>query len=325
MHKYIVYQYFCPVKYLYTVLIGGLVVLLVSFTPKKEDKKLTKEQLGEMLFFDNILSEDMSISCASCHKPEFAFADTVAFSIGVHGRRAVRNTPSAMNVASREALFWDGRAATLEEQALGPIENPNEMNLPLPVAIERLNNSKYKQLFLEVFGKVPNRDNLGAAISAYEQTLETSDTPNDRWLRDEPGGLTAQQERGREIFRVKAKCFECHFSPDFTVDDFRNIGLFNGKEYNDSGRYAVTHNPEDIGKFKVPGLRNVAVTAPYMHDGSIKTLREVIDYYDQPHTFVADAIGRDSVLREPLNLTEPEKQDLEAFLHSLTDDRFVKK
>ncbi|MBZ0099564.1 MAG: cytochrome-c peroxidase, partial [Taibaiella sp.] len=119
-------------KYLYTVLICGLVVTLVSFTPKKEDKKLTKEQLGEMLFFDNILSEDMSISCASCHKPEFAFADTVAFSTGVHGRKAVRNTPSAMNVASREALFWDGRAATLEEQALGPIENPNEMNLPLP-------------------------------------------------------------------------------------------------------------------------------------------------------------------------------------------------
>ncbi|MBZ0099831.1 MAG: cytochrome-c peroxidase, partial [Taibaiella sp.] len=122
-----------------------------------------------------------------------------------------------------------------------------------------------------------------------------------------------------------AKCFECHFSPDFTVDDFRNIGLFNGQEYNDSGRYAVTHNPEDIGKFKVPGLRNVAVTAPYMHDGSIKTLREVIDYYDQPHILVANAIGRDSVLREPLNLAEQEKQDLEAFLHSLTDDRFVKK
>src|SRR5690606_34957491 len=139
-----------------------------------------------MLFFDPILSEDRSISCASCHKPEFAFADTVAFSTGVHGKKASRNTPSAMNVAARDALFWDGRAATLEQQALGPIENPNEMNLPLDEAISRLNDSKYKQLFTDVFGAVPDKENLGAAISAYEKTLETYDTPNDRWLSDEP-------------------------------------------------------------------------------------------------------------------------------------------
>ena len=313
------------VKYGYIIFIALSIILFASFSFKEKEQKITKEQLGEMLFFDPILSEDRSISCASCHKPEFAFADTVALSAGVHGKKASRNTPSAMNVASRDALFWDGRAATLEQQALGPIENPNEMNLPLAEAITRLNNSKYKQLFTAVFGTAPDKDNLGAAISAYEKTLETYDTPNDRWLRDEPNGLTVQQERGRDIFRVKAKCFECHFSPDFTVDDFRNIGLFNGKQYNDSGRYKVTHQPGDIGKFKVPGLRNVAITAPYMHDGSIKTLREVIDYYDQPQQFVVDAIGRDSVLLQPLNLTETEKQDLEAFLHSLTDDRFVKK
>lgn len=312
-------------KYIYLVGLVIGVAVLASFMPGKKQRQVLQEQLGEMLFFDSILSEDRSISCASCHIPQFAFADTVAFSTGVHGRKATRNTPSAMNVAARDALFWDGRAATLEEQALGPIENPNEMNLPLDVAIERLNNSKYKELFLKAFGKSPDRQTLGQAISAYEKTLETSNTPNDRWLNDEPGGLTAQQERGRDIFRVKAKCFECHFSPDFTVDDFRNIGLFNGKEYNDSGRYAVTHNPADIGKFKVPGLRNVAITAPYMHDGSLKTLREVIDYYDQPKLLVPDGIGRDSVLLQPLNLTEQEKQDLEAFLHSLTDDRFVKK
>lgn len=312
-------------KYIYLVGLVIGVALLASFAPGKKQRQVLQEQLGEMLFFDSILSEDRSVSCASCHIPQFAFADTVAFSTGVHGRKATRNTPSAMNVAARDALFWDGRAATLEDQALGPIENPNEMNLPLEIAIVRLRSSKYNDLFLKAFGKRPDKQTLGQAISAYEKTLETSDTPNDRWLNDEPGGLTAQQERGRDIFRVKAKCFECHFSPDFTVDDFRNIGLFNGKEYNDSGRYAVTHNPADIGKFKVPGLRNVAITAPYMHDGSLKTLREVIDYYDQPKLFVPDGIGRDSVLLQPLNLTEQEKQDLEAFLHSLTDDRFVKK
>ena len=312
-------------KYGLVICIALSIACFASLGFKDKGKLMTKAQLGEMLFFDPILSEDYSVSCASCHKPEFAFADTVAFSTGVHGRKAARNTPSAMNVAAREALFWDGRAATLEEQALMPIENPDEMNLPITEAVSRLNNSKYKQLFIQVFGKAPDRKSLGMTISEYEKTLETSDTPNDRWLNDEPGGLTAQQERGREIFRVKGKCFECHFSPDFTVDDFRNIGLFNGERYNDSGRYTHTRNMADIGKFKVPGLRNVAITAPYMHDGSMKTLREVIDYYDQPYKFVTNAIGRDSVLREPLNLTEQDKQDLEAFLHSLTDDRFVKK
>lgn len=310
--------------FIITLFAGIVVLAMLSFTDDKQEK-ITKEQLGEMLFFDNILSEDQSISCASCHKPEYAFADTSAFSLGVHGRVGNRNTPSAMNVASRDALFWDGRAASLAEQALGPIENPVEMNLPIKEAISRLNNSKYKKLFLDVYGAIPDKENLGDALAAFEETLETSDTPNDRWLRDEPDSMTVQQIRGREIFREKGKCFECHYTPDFTGDEFRNIGLFNGKEYNDSGRYDVTRNPEDIGKFKVPGLRNVAMTAPYMHDGSMKTLREVIDYYDQPHTLVPDALTRDSLLRQPLNLTEQEKQDLEAFLHALTDDRFVKK
>ncbi len=279
-----------------------------------------------MLFFDPILSEDSSISCASCHKPEFAFADNVPFSKGVHGQLGNRNTPSAMNVSSRDALFWDGRAATLEEQALGPITNPIEMNLPVAVAVKRLNRSrKYRNLFYSVYKTTPSSKTLASALAAFERTLETGNTPNDRWLNDEPNGMTTQQEHGREVFRTKGKCFECHFTPDFTGDEFRSIGLFNGKEFNDSGRYKITHNLADIGKVKVPGLRNVAVTAPYMHNGQFKTLREVIDYYDQPHLLVPDAINRDSLLLQPLGLTEQEKQDLEAFLHALTDDRFVKK
>lgn len=302
------------------------VAVLLGFSFSKTPQKITKERLGEMLFFDPILSEDSSISCASCHKPAFAFADTSAFSKGVHGRLGNRNTPSAMNVSARDFLFWDGRAASLEQQALGPIENPVEMNLKLSEAIKRLNRSKkYRNLFFTVYKTAPTTKTLASAIAAYERTLETSATPNDRWMNDEPNGMTDQQVRGRDIFRVKAKCFECHFSPDFTGDEFRSIGLFNGTTHNDSGRYNVTKNPADIGKMKVPGLRNVAMTAPYMHDGSFKTLREVIDYYDNPHAKMPDGINRDSVLAKPLGLTEQDKQDLEAFLLALTDDRFTKK
>lgn len=317
--------YFCIVKkrYILLTLLSFGLIFIYSFDDA--DPKMTEEKLGEMLFFDPILSENYSISCGSCHKPQFAFADTTAFSIGVHGRKGVRNTPSAMNVLSRDALFWDGRAATLEEQAIGPIENPIEMNLPIAEAISRLQKSRYRQLFLKVYGEAPTKDNLGAAIAAYERTLETSDTPNDRWLNDEPGGLTAQQEHGRDIFFNKGQCFECHFTPDFTGDEFRSIGLFNGKDYNDSGRYVITGDTSDIGKFKVPGLRNIALTAPYMHDGSMKTLREVIDYYDDPLKHIPNAIGRDSLITYKLNLTEDEKLALESFLQALTDDRFVKK
>ncbi len=137
--------------------------------------------------------------------------------------------------------------------------------------------------------------------------------------------MSESARRGRKIFLEKGRCFDCHFSPDFTGDEFRNIGLYDGGRLNDTGRFGVTKDNSDLGKFKVPGLRNVAVTAPYMHDGSIATLREVIDYYDNPDQFGIHSIGRDSLLARPLGLTEQEKQDLEAFLHALTDDRFVRK
>lgn len=305
----------------------SLVVLIVGMFSAFSTKfvPMSKEKLGEILFFDPILSEDKTISCASCHKPEFAFADTAVISPGVHGLLGNRNAPSAMNVSSRSSFFWDGRAASLEEQALKPIENPVEMNLALDVAIKRLNESeKYRQLFLKVFKSKPTKQFLAKAIAAYERTLETGHTPNDRWVNDEPNGLTEQQVRGRTIFKEKGKCFECHFTPDFTGDEFRSIGLFDGKKHNDSGRYLITKNSSDIGKFKVPGLRNIAITAPYMHDGSMKTLREVIDYYDNPHASLPNGLNRDSLLLSPLGLTEMEKDDLEAFLHGLTDDRFVK-
>lgn len=299
--------------------------MALSFSPPQA-KKWTRAQLGEMLFFDPILSEDYSISCASCHKPAFAFADTSAVSIGVHGRLGRRNTPSAMNVSARTALFWDGRASSLEEQALMPIADFHEMNLPVDSAVQRLRKSrKYNKLFRVVFNKNPDREALGAALAAYERTLETVNTPNDRWIADEPNGLTEQQIRGRVVFREKGRCFSCHFTPDFTGDEFRSIGLFDGQRFTDSGRALQTHDRQDIGKFKVPGLRNVALTAPYMHDGSFKNLREVIEYYDDPQASLPTGLNRDSVLAQPLGLTAQEKEDLEAFLNALTDDSFLKR
>lgn len=281
--------------------------------------------LGEKLFHDPILSSDYSISCASCHKPQFAFADTAAFSVGVGGKLGTRNTPSAMNMAMREHFFWDGRAASLEAQASGPISNPVEMNLPFKQAVLRVrHHDAYRKLFWQVYRRLPDSLHIVKALAAFERSLETFNTPNDRWLNDLPNGLNEEQLRGRELFMGnRTRCFDCHFTPDFTPDEFRNIGLFNGTSLNDSGRYLITRNQNDIGKFKVPGLRNVAITAPYMHNGQFKTLREVIDYYNEPDAVIPNAINRDTILPKKMQLTESEKNALEAFLMALTDEQFV--
>ncbi|MBP6623971.1 MAG: cytochrome-c peroxidase [Chitinophagaceae bacterium] len=303
-------------------------LVLMGFTGNKPSSKvMTAVQLGEKLFFEPMLSKDMSISCASCHKPQFAFADTSAFSLGVGGKLGTRNTPSVMNMTMRESFFWDGRAKSLEEQVVGPIENPIEMNLPFKEAVTRIrNHNGYRKWFYQVYHKLPDSATLVSAIATFERSLETDHTPSDRWLNDEPNEMTASQLRGRELFTSsRTRCFDCHFTPDFTADEFRNIGLFNGQDLHDSGRYHVTKNIDDIGKFKVPGLRNIAMTAPYMHNGQFKTLREVIDYYDEPDKLFHGAINRDTILPKKIGLTEMEKIDLEAFLNALTDDRFTKK
>ncbi len=281
------------------------------------------EQLGEKLFFDPILSLDSTISCASCHKPEFAFADTLPFSFGVKNQLTDRNTPTAMNLASRPYFFYDGRAATLAEQALFPIRNPKEMGLPVSVAVARLRqHPQYARWFNDIFHSQPDSTLLGEALAAFERTLETSDTPHDVWLLTGKPVLSESQIRGRDLFLNKGKCFDCHFSPDFTGDEFRNIGTYNGKELNDVGRFSQTHDSTDLGRFKVPGLRNIAITGPYMHNGMFKTLREVIEYYNKPEEFIPDPINIDTLLQKPLYLTFDEMNDLENYLNALTDARF---
>lgn len=283
----------------------------------------TAAALGEKLFFDPILSVDRTVSCASCHKPEHAFADRVAFSPGVRGQLGARNTPSAANVAARLDFFWDGRAATLEEQALGPIANPKEMDLPLPEAVQRLNaDPGYTQAFAKIFGGPATEKALAKAIAAFERTLETSDTPYDRYLAGDDAALPEAAKRGRLLFIGKANCVSCHAGEDFTADRHKNIGLFNGQELADPGRAGVTKDLAHQGLFKTPSLRNVAVTAPYMHNGMFHTLREVVEYYNAPDAVVKGSINRDKALAAPLNLNTEEISDLVAFLEALTDDRF---
>lgn len=305
------------ILFFFTIIIAGFI---------QPEKKITKAALGQRLFNEPILSLDSSVSCASCHKPEFAFADTIAFSVGIGGKLTSRNTPSVLNMKNRPYFFWDGRASSLEEQALMPIQNPDEMGLPIEDAVIRLReHPEYRKLFKRVFGTLPNKKNLAAALAAFEETLETVNSRFDDWSND-LGELTEEEERGRVLFvGDKAKCFNCHSMVDFTDDDFKNIGLFDGNTLNDRGRFVISKDSADMGKFKTPGLRNIAVTAPYMHNGMFQTLEQVLAYYNFTSHFVDDPINIDAELTRPLGLSAAERRDIIAFLKTLTDRSYVKK
>jgi cytochrome c peroxidase len=321
LHQEIMLRYFCHmIPRLSIFVFAALAVFLFSFAKTSFP---TVEKLGERLFFDPALSLDSTVSCASCHIPQFAFADTVRLSRGVGGRLGKRNAPGITNMSARSHFFFDGRATTLEQQVLMPIQDTLEMRATPELVTRRLRSSpEYNAAFQQFFEKQADMESLALALAAYIRTLETSDTPFDRWMQDKPNPMSEAAARGREIFMNKGKCFDCHFSPDFTGDEFRNIGLFNGKELSDTGRFTITRDSADLGKMKVPGLRNVAVTAPYMHNGMFRTLEEVIDYYDTPDAFVHNSIGRDTLLARPLGLTAQEKSDLKLFLEALTDEQF---
>jgi cytochrome c peroxidase len=177
---------------------------------------------------------------------------------------------------------------------------------------------------LKIFKQRPTKENLSAVFAAYENTLETTDSKFDDWsnsLRK----LTREEEAGRQLFiGNKAKCFDCHFREDFTDDGFKNIGLYDGKDLNDAGHYNFKKDEKYLGKFKTPGLRNVAVTAPYMHNGMFKTLEEVVNYYNDPGKIVPDPINRDPGIGKPLGLTDKEKKSLVSFLKTLTDKKFLR-
>jgi cytochrome c peroxidase len=286
-----------------------------------QDNALTelRAQLGKRLFFEPALSRTGEVSCATCHRQEFAFSDGNAVSTGVENRQGTRNAPALVNQAWGKSFFWDGRVLSLEEQAGKPIENPLEMDLSLSEAVARVAaDESYRAAFLNAYGETPSEASLTKAIASFVRTLVSANSPYDRHLRGDDRDFGEQQQRGEALFLdERAGCFHCHPAGMLT-----NEGFFNNGSYtpgSDSGRQALTGLLGDTGKFKVPGLRNVAVSAPYMHDGSLPNLEAVIDQYDHG--------GRGDVTTDPqiaaLSLLDQEKQDLLAFLRSLTDPTFL--
>ncbi len=277
-----------------------------------------KVALGKMLFFDPILSRDSTISCASCHFEDKKFTDGNIVSIGIEGRKGLRNAPSLVNVAYLPNMFWDGGVPNLEQQILAPIENVNEMDFNVPEVIERLlKNDTYKQLFIEAFDRLPDIYTFTRAIASFERTLYSGLSPYDDYTYNHNhNALNASEIRGMEIFMgEKGECFHCHGSYLFTDHSFANNGLY--EFYADSGRARITLLQKDVGMFKVPSLRNIAHTAPYMHDGSLATLEDVIEHYNSGGK---NHINKSPIIK-PLHLTAEEIEDLLAFLHALSDDK----
>lgn len=272
--------------------------------------------LGRKLFFDPILSRDSTISCSSCHHSDLYFTDGLPLSLGIDSNHAFRNAPSLINVAYQPYMFWDGGVPTIEQQVLAPISNPLEMDFDVNAVIERLKqHAEYVTLFKKAYNQEPTVFALTRAIANYERTLFSGRSAYDEFqYYGNASALSASSLNGKNIFfGEKGECFHCHNEYNFTDNSFKNNGLY--LQYADSGRARITLLPSDVGKFKVPSLRNIAMTAPYMHDGSIATLSDVIEHYNsggKPHP-------NKSGLIKPLNLTEQEKEDLLNFLLSLTD------
>lgn len=291
---------------------------LDAYMPIPESNPLTAEKvaLGRRLFFDKRLSVNRSLSCASCHDPSRAFADARRVSLGVLGRPGVRNAPALINRGYGSAFFWDGRAASLEEQVLGPIENPLELGSTVGAALGALRDDRtYVASFRVAFGREPSREDLARALASYVRSILAGDSPVDRFLAGDRQALSTEAQTGLRLFRGKGNCTACHLGPTFSDERFHNTGVaWSAGTLNDEGRAAVTGRSDDRGAFKTPTLRHVAETAPYMHDGSLARLEDVIEFYDRggnpnPHL--------DGEIR-PLRLTAAEKSALLAFLRSLS-------
>lgn len=301
------------------------------------DNPITKagKDLGRHLFYEKMLSVDSSISCGSCHQQALAFTDGKAFSDGVNGK-TTRSSMSLANLAWKSHFFWDGKFESLEEQAIHPIEDPVEMNLSIEKAIERLKASPiYRDKFNNAFGSPDiTRRRIEIALAQFQRTLVSGTSKYDKYKQ----GLvnfTEQERRGEKLFFTHPEpeiglrggdCGDCHSGALTRMNAFHNNGL--DKEFDDLGRGGITGYAHDMGRFIIPTVRNIALTAPYMHDGRFETLEEVLDHYNehiQPSTTLSPLLqkGSNEIGGEELFLTEQEKKDIIVFLHTLTDEEFI--
>lgn len=271
--------------------------------PKDNQPTAAKIELGKQLYFEPRLSKDNTVSCASCHDPVKGFSNGERFATGVGGAKGGRSSPSVINAAYYAQQFWDGRAATLEDQALGPIQNPIEMALSLEDAVAKLNKiDGYKQQFQKVFGTDVNKEGIAKAIAAYERTVLSGNAPYDKFQAGDKNALSKQAQEGLKLFFGKARCSACHTGPSFSDNGYHNLGIGMDAKEPDIGREAVSKLSGDKGAFKTPTLREIAKTAPYMHDGSLKTLEDVVEHYNK------GGIANDWLDEEmvPLKLTKDE-------------------
>ncbi len=286
--------------------------------PDDEPPSAEEVELGKKLFYDRRLSAKKNISCATCHNPNLGFGDGFALGLGQADNVLGRNTPHIYNLAWNTVFFWDGRASSLEEQALGPIEAKAEMDLKIDEAVSRIAKVKeYQQAFKKIYKSKVTKENMAKAIAAFERTIIVDDTPFDRYISGDQNAMIPAAVRGMQLFLGKGRCVVCHSGPNFTDESFHNIGLENQK---DEGRNAVVKGKNMTSAFKTPGLRNVLLTAPYMHDGSLGTLEEVMRHYNTGGKKNKNL----SPDMKPLKLTEREINDLVAFMGALTQPLVIK-
>ncbi len=289
--------------------------LLPIIWPKDNPYSAEKASLGKTLYFDKRLSADGTVACSTCHDPKFAFTDGAPVSTGISGQKGGRSAPTVLNRAWSNSQFWDGRAPSLEAQALGPVQNPIEMGNSLDGMVKTLNGiAGYKPLFSKAFGDGEiNADRVAKAIATFERTVVSGNSPYDRWKAGQATAMSQAAIRGYHVFQ-KAECDACHEGQNFTSNMYTNIGMGIDKPEADLGRYVVTKQDGDWGAFKTPTLRDIEHTAPYMHDGSLKTLEEVVDYYDKGGT---PNKNLDPHVKKR-NLSAAEKADLVAFMKALS-------
>ena len=297
--------------------------------PKDNPHSDEKSELGKALFFDPRLSRSGQVSCSNCHEPQIAWGDGKRVSHGDLKKQGSRNSPTIINIGQAKTLFWDGRAGSLEEQAHAPVESTIEMNTKFEITVQNIQQIKgYDSLFVAAFGdKNATEERIKKALSTYQRSIKSTNTLFDEFIRGNSEVYTDSEVLGLHLFRTKARCVNCHYSPYFSDQKFHNVGLtYYGRFYEDLGRYNETGLKEDVGRFKTPTLREVAKTGPYMHNGLFPDLSGIMNMYNvgmpQPrrksHQEKDTLFPKTSRLLKPLEMTEKEKGALLAFLKTLT-------